>query len=367
MVARAGRAVISACRILSAAMDHALTRRRRCLPTVVLLASLTSACATAAGDWRERTAAEQWVTARTTMLPRRQASDPYVVQVVVTVGGQQRVVYQAQATDWNVSHPVVSRDGTRVAFARIELIDDEFRETLHVVGSNGEDLHRVLMLRPAFPRFTGHKWWHYRPPDVAWSHDNSALLVQQSMGTSDGHEQRLLWLDVQSGATRVLKSLRRHPDHALHPLITNQAWAPDGRRLVYTNGAGRATILDTRTGVEEDLGPGLYPTWSGDGGAIAVKESMAPGAKSRDMGDYFVVAAAPPHGRTLLRSNPRSSGWYFGPALWTPDGRHVVIWRTEMDWGAMIEVERPYVQELTTGRTGRIPPELRSYSVGGRP
>jgi len=85
------------------------------------------------------------------------------------------------------------------------------------------------------------------------------------------------------------------------------------------------------------------------------------------MGDYFVVAAEPPHDRTLLRENRKASGWYYGPALWSPDGRHVLIRRSEFEWRVFLEVERPYVQEVATGRIGRVPEELTSYSWGGRP
>jgi len=268
-----------------------------------------------------------------------------------------------------VSQPVVSRDGTRIAFARIECVDSVFREGLYVIRPDGDDLRLVFSLRPDLPRTTrptSKFLYYYSPPKVAWSHDSSALLIQQDTAPRPDEPRRLVLLDMQSGTTRVLISFRARPGLEWYPVITSQAWAPDGRRFVYTNDEGRVTILDTGSGDEVDLGPGLYPTWSPDGRAIAVKNSPSRDKASRDMGDYFVVAAEPPHDRTLLRQNRRPSGWD-GPALWSPDGRHVLIWRTELAWYLLDDFERPYVQDVVTGRIGRAPRELSNYSWGGRP
>src|SRR5437870_6584682 len=236
---------------------------RRRLVTTLLLVALTGACAPSSrlmtAQWRRRAVAQDWVTAQTTMLLRRRPSDPFVKQVVASAGGRDRVVYRSQPTDWNVSEPVVSRDGVWLAFARIEEVSGLLRNGLYVVRRDGEDLRFVFELGRTDTR-SGHKWTHFPPPNVAWSHDSSALLVNRNRALPDGHEWSADLLDVPSGTTRVLLSFRASPDLACcYPAITSQAWAPDGRRFVYTNGEGRTTIRDIAAGGEVDLGPGRWP------------------------------------------------------------------------------------------------------------
>src|SRR2546425_5881390 len=74
-------------------------------------------------------------------------------------------------------------------------------------------------------------------------------------------------------------------------------------RAALSHYRGHVVILDSATRSEEDLGPGLAPTWSPDGRLVAFQ---APGDRgSRRDGDYVLLQADPPHERALLLSNAR--------------------------------------------------------------
>jgi Tol biopolymer transport system component len=173
-------------------------------------------------------------------------------------------------------------------------------------------------------------------------------------------------IDVDSGQTTPLLDAGRRTfgQGAWGSVITSQAWAPDNRRLVYMNDHGRVIVLDTATRQEEDLGPGEEPTWSPDGRYIAIQKPPARDELATDKGDFLLVTLDKPAERTLLLSNRTTvtkTAYYYGPAIWSPDSRFLVIWQSEG------EIEHPYVLERTTGEIAKMPHGYWGRSWGGKP
>lgn len=219
---------------------------------------------------------------------------------------------------------------------------------------------------------------------VAWSHDNRSLAMLETIEADDARRltpgddrypgTMLRRLDVATGALTDLVVVERRGwgEGAWGAAITSQAWAPDGRRLVYMNNDGRITVLDTISRQEVDLGVGTEPAWSPDGRWISVQEPRPRDTRRRTSdGDYFLVAAEPPNERVLVLANPRSwpARWwrpdyatvgYFGPLTWFPDGRYLTVERHRGE-----DTDR-YVLDRAMGEVGRMPAEARAgYSWGG--
>ena len=118
----------------------------------------------------------------------------------------------------------------------------------------------------------------------------------------------------------------------------------------------------------------MYPTWSPDGRAIALQEYEARPKPPDPFGgqirmvasNYVLVDVEPPHRRRLLFANPRRRlGWrqeYFGPAIWAPDSRLLVLGLLG-PWLASW-----FVLDSHTGDLQRLPdiPAGNDFTVGGR-
>jgi len=325
----------------------------------------------AAASWVEAMKAKAWVTAyydtsRPDMVPVP------IDQIVVRVGGEERVLYSAGPNDLQVVGPTVSRDGSRLAFQKVERADSRVHERLYVMDVDGAKGKALVDLTPPGIPTKGVK---RAPAPVAWSHDNRVLLLWGTLrGTPrkepirlDGFPaQTLMLVDVESGKITPLFEIgRRTLGHGpWGSVLTSQAWAPDNRRLVYMNDDGHVIILDTATRKEQDLGMGEVPTWSPDGRYIALQMTPARGEHASDMGDYFLVRVDNPEERTLLLPNRRTSpstAYYYGPALWSPDARFLVIWQSERG------IEYPYVLDRTTGEIAKMPRGFWGRSWGGKP
>lgn len=315
--------------------------------------------------WTAAMKSSGWVTAFL------DASDRIYDLIIVKAGGVERVVYRAQAHDLQIGGPVVSRDGSQVAFVKVEEVAGQVRQRVYGVNADGSSMRELLELLPPTYHFRGA---NIGTSPVAWSHDGRKLVIvgtAKSPVPSDVAQQwedprstTLLELDVATGRVGALRPIVRRKDRWLGPAITTQAWAPDNRRLVYLNDAGRITILDTTTGATSDLGVGFEPAWSPDGRSIAV--TLIPEAGGRRLGDHVQISTTPPYERSTLLSNDRSrlsfrvSG-YAGPALWLPDGRSLVVWQV------VGERVFPCVLDRVTGELARLPPRYWGYSWGGKP
>lgn len=275
--------------------------------------------------------------------------------------------------------PVVSPDGTRLAFIKDEDTKDEdaaglkFKFTKNVVEQlysmniDGSGLRVLLKLSPPPSTISG---VYSRLSPLAWSHDNRKILTVNRLtyvSPVDGPSDfRLLLVDVASQEATVVLPLigRRTMGSGIGgSVITPQAWAPDSRRFVYMNDDGNVVIHDLESGAETSLGRGREPTWSPDGHFIAFQ---LPGEKGgRREGDHVVVSVDPPHERTRLLSNSRSlfsfrGLGYWGAAVWLPDSRFLTAVYYPGERGFAHVVDR------MTGKTAKLPVRYSGPSWGGK-
>jgi len=303
-----------------------------------------------------------------------------VDRLVATVAGLERTVYVMGESDLQVGDPVVSRDGTRLAFVKVEGTSRTARDFLYTIDVDGSGLRRIMELDHTGIPTRGAKIGSCH---CAWSHDNRSIVM---WGTPKGDRREAVPLDaiaprllftveVATGRIQRLHTLGgRRPGRGIWgSVVSAQAWAPDSRRLAYMDDTGHTKILNTVTGEEDDLGIGTEPTWSADGQVIAVKLPHEPGTDhgKRNEGDYMLIDART-HQRTRLLENPRSPwmaiglpAWrtiaYFGPALWSPDDQFVIVHyqgRGEEAWR--------YAVDRKSGETADVSREFSGTSVGGK-
>jgi Tol biopolymer transport system component len=283
-------------------------------------------------------------------------------------------------TDVQLGDPTVSRDGTKIAFVKVEGTSRPVRDFLYTIDADGSGLRRIMELDHTGMPTRGAKIGSCH---CAWSPDNRSIVM---WGTPKGERRETVALDaiaprllftveVATGQTQRWHTLggRRPGRGVWGSVITAQAWAPDSRRFVYMDDTGHARILDTVTGDEDDLGIGTEPTWSADGAVIAVKLPHEPGTDhgKRNEGDYIGIDVRS-RGRTRLLENPRSAwltiglpAWrtvgYFGPAVWSPDGQFLIV-----QYHGRGEEPRRYVIDRKSGEAADVSREFIGASLGGR-
>jgi dipeptidyl aminopeptidase/acylaminoacyl peptidase len=258
-------------------------------------------------------------------------------------------------------------------------IEENFTERIYVVTTEGSEAKPLVDFRPPRSAIKGTRI----PTSVAWSSDNKKLVFYNEVqrqddpkAPSDSPEKSLMLFDLTTGELVELYPPR--PRIVRTALITSQAWAPDNRRLVYVDERGHAVILDTVTRVQEDLGPGIHPTWSPDGRFIALQQYVPKPNRIKDglgeylpitAGDYVLVSSDPPYQRKLLLANPLpgfiSRAKYIGPGLWTPDGRFVLVQR--LTAGLLNERVEWFVLDGLSGEIEKLSFPFRGSSIGGKP
>lgn len=331
---------------------------------VVLLPPSSPSSGAGHDGWLDTIRTKRWTTAFV------DSSDPKAMpapadRIVALIGDDERIIYRANVMDRVLGWPIVSPDGTRVAFVK----SDSARRQLFTMAIAGSELRALVAIPEPGLNLKGAQ----TSSPVAWTHDNRWLVFRGRLESEKppstprrGGPPDSLWrINTATGeATRLREVEVRIVGEALAGArITSQAWAPDGRRLVYGNSDFHAVIHDTATGAETDLGPGFDPTWSPNGRFIAVR---VPNAGERRPGDYVVIDAEPPHRRTLLLSNsPTLFSWggprYLGDALWLPDSDGVFVYRYRRDVGT------PHIVRRTTGEVTKMPFTFTTHSWGGRP
>lgn len=328
------------------------------------------------GDWVVQT--HGWVVARL------ESSRPHLVpnpadRLVVRIGADERILYEARPDDLMLSTPIVSRDGSMLAIAKTEGPEIPTRQFLYTMATNGAALERVVELTtPALaPRGAESGL------SAAWSHDNTQLIVHglfpgeratPSGPYAPGELQRARPLRSINLQTRDVTDLGRHGrwiagGKGSGSPITSQAWAPDNRRLVYANDDGELIVVDVVTKTEVAIGPGSDAAWSPDGRWIAARVEISNG-EPRDA-DYVRIAAVPPYERTVVfaprRAQRSISSWftgvvsYRGPLLWSPDGRALILRRSRGEREATIAIDS------WTGAMQDVSWSYRVFSIGGRP
>jgi Tol biopolymer transport system component len=192
-----------------------------------------------------------------------------------------------------IVRPVISPDGTRVAFAAVGDI------YVMPIGGKPENLTHDRAL----------------DTDPAWSPDGSQLVY-----SSDKNSDHLqLWVrDMRTGQSRQVTHLTTQPQGA--------TWSPDGTRIVFFNVTGmwrvaEISVLDVATGavtkVHETLAQPGTPTWSPDGKRIALAE-VAPFTRRFREGTNQVLTMAA-DGSGVARSH--QSGGAFGAVFTSDDDR----------------------------------------------
>ncbi len=197
-----------------------------------------------------------------------------------------------------IVRPVISPDGTQIAFAAVGDI------YVMPIGGAAVNVTRDAAL----------------DTDPSWSPDGSSLVYSSDKDS----EQLQLWIrDLKSGQSRKVTNLATQPQGA--------SFSPDGKRLVFFNVDGmwrvaEMSILDLDSGrvtkIHDSLPQPGTPTWSPDGKRIALA-GIAPmtvrfregtnqvQTMSASGGDVKWYAPIP-----MLSIDSRGGG---GP-VWSPDG-----------------------------------------------
>jgi hypothetical protein len=139
--------------------------------TVVAAAACTLTNASLLKAWREAIVANQWTTAFKRTIG---GTESYEV-IIASVGGQERVAYRASLNDIEISVPVVSPDGTKVGFTKVERIQKRFRKSLYVANIDGTNLQSVAHLEQP-PSSSPIKGAYVGTAPMSWAHDNERLL-----------------------------------------------------------------------------------------------------------------------------------------------------------------------------------------------
>jgi len=288
-------------------------------------------------------------------------------------------LYEARADDLMLSTPIVSRDGSMLAIAKTEGRDAVAREFLYTMSTTGGDLKRIIEVAAPGLALRGAQ----SGLSAAVSHDNAQLvfhgLFPGERATPSGpyapdEIQRARPLRSINLSTRDVTELGRHGRWVVRGKgsgspITSQAWAPDNRRLVYSNDDGELIIVDVVTKTEVAVGPGTDAAWSPDGRWIAARVEVSTGER-RDA-DYVRMTADPPYERTVVfapRRPQRSiSDWfagresYRGPLLWSPDGRMLILRRSRGEREVTIAIDS------WTGAVQDVSWNHRVFAIGGPP
>ena len=203
-----------------------------------------------------------------------------------------------------IVRPVISPDGTRVAFAAIGDI------YVMPIGGKPENLTKDKFL----------------DTEPAWSPDGTRLVYS----SDKGGDMLELWVrDMRTGQERQLTNLPAQPMGA--------TWSPDGSRIAFLNVDGMwrradVSVVDVATGkvtqIHESLfGPGM-PTWSPDGTRVAIAMVSSYSSRFREGTNQILTIAA---------DGSKDTTWYApvphlsidsragaGPA-WSPDGTKMAI------------------------------------------
>ncbi len=209
-----------------------------------------------------------------------------------------------------IASPVVSRDGTQIAFRALNAI--------YTVPAGGGLPKRI----------TGDEFFNSDPD---FSPDGKTLLyASDRLGTAD------LWLrDLASGKDTVLTSL---PGAQITP-----RWSPDGSHIAYTDHDGAVWILEVATKKVQQITPALFmpgrPTWSPDGKVVALA-AVKPFSKRYREGTSQILTVSLESG-TLTYAEPMpfrslATRGDDGP-LWSPDGKYLAFTVESVAWVAPVD------------------------------
>jgi dipeptidyl aminopeptidase/acylaminoacyl peptidase len=309
--------------------------------------------------------AKLWTTAR--ISPERVLGQSLVYAIVVIRGNSARVVYRSTPSDLELSEPVMSRDGSRLAFFKTWRDGDEVRRAIWSIDVEGMGSDRITDLEPPAAPIRG----AIVPSSLAWSPDNQyvaflGVQIADSIAAQNRAGLDRFHLNVVNVVSRASRRIR-HVDNADvdGPMLTNQAWGPGSGSLVISL-RRHILVVSVAQPIETNLGPGLSPSWSSDGESIVAQET--PNESSE--GDYVIIPVKSPTNRRILLKNPRRAVFrvplgtnYFGIPLWTPDGGHILLSRHRR----FFEGGDAYAVEVASGRTSGLEGVTLGVSIGGIP
>ena len=187
-----------------------------------------------------------------------------------------------------------------------------------IVRSDGTAVERVTRRLPT--------------SDAAWSPDGGRIAFTRNEDTGEAlkytHDDVFV-MDADGSDVRQVT-----PDKEGRSL-SQPAWSPDGRQLVYVDGGSTSSAVASRYGslfVIEDDGsgdrrltssPDADPDWSPDGREVAlVRGENLPTLRAND--DIWVLDLRTGTARQLTHTPP---GTYEAAPAWSPDGAQIVFSR----------------------------------------
>lgn len=202
-------------------------------------------------------------------------------------------------------HPVISPDGSRVAFAALG--------DLWVVSATGGEAAPERLTRDAFIEM-----------NPAWSPDGNQLAF-----SSDRGGEMDLWV----------RDLRTGRDRRIAGGGEKASWSPDGMRLAYLDTASQLRVVDVKTlegrQAHERLNEPGRPSWSPDGRAVVMSALHPYSTRFREGTNQVLWVQVEPNPSSTGRDAFAPDRWFdplphksvgmrenLGPE-WSPDGRQM--------------------------------------------
>lgn len=231
-------------------------------------------------------------------------------------------VFSDKVGSLGIMMPLISLDGEKVAFWKNENFE---KDSLFTVNSDGSNLKKLLDI--------------HRVNSMSWSPDSKKIAFTGTFADDLDTKNCLFTVDVDTKQVETL--IEGDVDY-----ITNQAWAPDGHKIVYvTIDATKNDIVkiyNLNTKEANELTIGNSPSWSPlDNHIIYIK------AKGLNMINSITAI------NLLLAKNvfKPSPNYIMAPIFWLPNGQFIIYGRGLSE---SCEIGQPFIRELSSDREEEI-------------